>query len=104
MLLVRVMIGKVEKKDRLENVMRSVPVVQGDVAWNCVVWIREALKRLQEDGKAMGTAMLEWQTVRNATMEYAQRKRSQHRFDGQGNFDMQKAATFDLLAGVEIVP
>ena len=103
MLLVRIMIGKVEEKDRLEQVMRSVPVVQGDAAWNCVIWVKEALQKLRDDGKVMGTSQLEWNVVKNAAMSYVQRKKDQHRFDGQGNFDAGRAATYDLLAGTETI-
>jgi len=103
MLLVRVLIGKVEQRDRLESLMGSVPVVQDNAAWNCVSWVKEALRKLQADGRAIGTSQLDWKAVRDAAINYVERKKEQHRFDGNGNFNLKKAATFDLLAGVEVV-
>ena len=104
MQLVRILIGKVEKKDRLESVMSSVPIVQDDEEWNCVIWVKEAMARLKADGKAMGTSQLEWQTVRDAAMSYVQQKKDQHRFDGRGNFNTSSPATYDLLDGKETIP
>ena len=105
MLLVRIMVGKVERKDRLEEIMRSVPIVQGDPEWNCVLWVKEALARLKVDGKAMGTSQIDWQRVRDAAMEYVQRKRDEHRFESSsaGTFDMRKPPTFDLVEGKEVI-
>ena len=106
MLLVRVLIGKVKDMKRLEAALRDVPVVQGDAAWNCVIWARKALEKLKADGKALGTSQLDWQVVRDAAMKYVQEKKEQHRFDGQapdGTFDTKKAPTFDLLLGREVM-
>ncbi|RDL32420.1 uncharacterized protein BP5553_08876 [Venustampulla echinocandica] len=96
MLLVRVMVGKVEKIDRLVNTLRSIPLRQSEQGWNCVTWVREALGALQADRKTLGTARMEWNKVRDAAMTYCQKKRDEHRFDGKGNYDMGKAATYDL--------
>ncbi|OQE85797.1 hypothetical protein PENNAL_c0023G00891 [Penicillium nalgiovense] len=85
MLLVRIMVGK------------------GRPGWNCVAWVKEALETLQADNKALGTSMLEWSIVRNVAIAYCQRKKDQHRFDGQGNFDMRKAPTYDLLQQKETI-
>jgi hypothetical protein len=104
MLLVRVMVAKVEKKDRLISVLRNTPIKQGQQGWNCVSWVKEALERLKADGKALGRGITEWKLVRGAAMGYCQRKKDQHRFDGTGNFDMSKAPTYDLIEGKEIIP
>jgi len=104
MLLVRIMIGKVKKMDRLESALRKVPIRQGQMGWNCVGWVKEALEVLNADGKALGTSVTEWQAVRDGAMQYAQRKKAEHRFDGRGNFNMRYAATYDLLDGKETVP
>lgn len=104
MLLVRVMIGKVVKMDRLEKAVRGTPVVQSDRNWNCVIWVKDALEALQVGERAMGTCELGWTTVRDAAMRYCQEKRNQHRFDGSGNFDLSKAPTYNLLEGRETIP
>lgn len=103
MLLVRIVVGKVADKKRVETATRSVPVIQGGHEWNCLIWVKEALKKIDADGKAVGTSKLDWQTVRDGAMGYVQEKKTRHRFDGQGSFDMKKAATFDLLEGRELI-
>lgn len=103
MLLVRVIIGKVENSERLVSVLRTTPIRQGDPSWNCVGWVKEALDGLKVDGKALGPCVIEWDQVRDGAMTYCQRKKDQHRFDGKGNFDMRKAATYDLIEGKEII-
>jgi hypothetical protein len=104
MLLVRVMIAKVEKKDRFVSIVRSTPIRQGVVGWNCVGWVQEALQNLEADGKALGTSVTDWTKVRDAAMEYCQRKKDEHRFDGQGHYDMTKAPTYDLVERKERIP
>jgi hypothetical protein len=103
MLLVRIMIGKVEDKVRLVSVLRNTPIRQGQPGWNCVIWVKEVLEGLKADGKAMGTSVLEWESVRDEAMKYCQRKQDQHRFDGQGSYDLNKAPTYDLVEGKEMV-
>jgi hypothetical protein len=100
MILVRVVVGKIENMDRLISVMESVPVRGNQPGWNCVEWLREALALLGKDKRALGTSVTEWQTVRDAAMEYVATKAAQHRFDGKakpGQFDPSKVATYDLL-------
>ena len=104
MLLVRVMIAKVENKDRLNNIMRNTPVRQGVTGWNCVSWVQEALQSLEADKKVLGTGVTEWTKVRDAAMDYCQRKKDAHRFDGQGSYNMKKAATYDLVERKETIP
>jgi hypothetical protein len=104
MLLVRVMIGKVVDMERLERALRSVPIVQNNPEWNCVIWVRNALEALHVDGKALGTCEIHWTTVRDTAMKYCQDKKDQHRFDGKGDFNMRKAPTYDLLERREVIP
>jgi hypothetical protein len=103
MLLVRIMIGKVEKMDRLASAVRRVPIRQGETGWNCVSWVKEALEALTADGKALGTSVTEWPVVRDGAMWYIHKKKAEHRFDGKGNFNMRLAATYDLLGGKETI-
>lgn len=103
MLLVRVLVGKVVDGDRLVGILRNTPLRQGQPGWNCVAWVKEALETLKDDGKALGTKVLQWEIVRNEAMSYCQRKKDQHRFDGQGNFDIKKAPTYDLIQRKEVI-
>ncbi|MCJ1405706.1 hypothetical protein MMC11_008936 [Xylographa trunciseda] len=104
MLLIRVMIGKVENHERLVRVLRKTPLRHGQPGWNCVGWVKETLEELSADGKALGTSVVGWDRVRDGAMGYCQRKKDQHRFDGKGNFDMRKAATYDLVEEKETIP
>ncbi|KAK4691534.1 hypothetical protein P7C71_g5487, partial [Lecanoromycetidae sp. Uapishka_2] len=104
MLLIRIVVGKVLDKHRAEEAMRRVPIVQGDADWNCIAWVQKALEALQKDGKAVGTSQLDWRTVKDAAMRYAQDKKDQHRFEVGSGFDTSKPANFDLLTGREVVP
>lgn len=93
------------RKGRKEQqVEGDVPIRDSVASWNCVYWVVEALKRLQEDGKAIGTSELDWTKLRNTAMAYIERKKQEHRFDGRGSFDMSKPATYDLLEGAETIP
>lgn len=105
MLLARVVVGKVTDKEHLRYILRSVPVIQENDAWTCVTWVEHALEALRADGRALGTSILDWDTVGDAAIGYVQQKKDQGRYDGSrpGVFDMGKAATFDLLLGREIV-
>lgn len=103
MLLVRIVIGKVADGNRLVEILHKTPIRQDQPGWNCVAWVKDALERLQMDKKALGTSVIEWNKVRNKAMEYCQQKKDQHRFDGQGNFDMKKAPTYDLIEQKEII-
>lgn len=103
-LLIGLLVAKITDRDRLLQVLRNVPVVQNDPTWNCVVWVREALSALQKNGRAVDTSELDWQTVRDTTMAYCQKKKDAHRFDGKVKFDMTKPATCDLLEKKETIP
>ena len=103
MLLVRIMIGKVRDKARAIGLLRNTPIKQGQPGWNCVVWVKETLEALKADGKAMGTSILDWKSVRDGAMDYCQRKKDEHRFDGRGSSDSSKAPTYDLIEGKETI-
>jgi len=103
MLLVRIMVGKVENTARLSSIIHDIPIRQGLPDWNCVTWVQEGLQKLQIDKEAMGTSILEWDKVRDGAMEYCQRKKNEHRFDGQGSYDPRKAPTYDLVVGKETI-
>jgi hypothetical protein len=62
-LLARILIGKVEDLDRLDTILESVPVVQGDPNWRCKSWIVSAVEAIAKDGKAVGTSILDWAKI-----------------------------------------
>ncbi|KAG2415380.1 hypothetical protein HFD88_006571 [Aspergillus terreus] len=103
MILVRIMVGKVIDRNRLVESLRIRPIRQGEPGWNCVSWVKEALEALETDKNALGSSVLEWDKIRNTAMEYCQRKKGQHRFDGQGQFDKDKVPTYDLMERKEII-
>jgi hypothetical protein len=102
-LLVRVLIGKVADLERLENVFRSVPVVQNDPNWRCRTWTRHAVEALAADGKAMGTSVLDWQKIEDTAKWYAGEKADAGRFRDADLIRMPKP-TWDMLKNKETVP
>lgn len=78
MLLFRVIVGKVEQRERLKEILRSFPIRQGQPGWNCVGWIKEALEKIRADGRVVVTSVLDWETVDKEAMAYCQRKKDQH--------------------------
>lgn len=103
MLLVRVMIGKVAERNRLVKILRNTPIRRGQPGWNCVSWVQEALETMKADGNVLGTNSAEWEKVRDEAMSYCQRKKDQHRFNGQGNYDGKKVPTYDLIEMKEVI-
>lgn len=104
MLLVRIMIAKIAKRERLVDILRGVPVRQDEPGWNCVGWVKEALENLCANGEVLGTSRVVWQNIRDAAMWYVEKKKREHRFDGQGNFNRKMVATYDTIEQKEIVP
>ncbi|RYP06845.1 hypothetical protein DL764_002893 [Monosporascus ibericus] len=105
MLLVRVAVGKVKDMRRLRAIFDHTPVRPGVPGWNCVGWIREALETALRDGKALGTAVNNWDSARDAAMWYVEKKKAEHRFDGRGGrYDPRRAATWDMLERKELFP
>ncbi|EKM75443.1 hypothetical protein AGABI1DRAFT_46482 [Agaricus bisporus var. burnettii JB137-S8] len=109
MLLVRIIVAKVEKIDRVCQILRAVPVRQRENAgWNCIAWVKEALEMLDADEGALGTRTLEWNKIWDTAMTYCGGKISSHRFDGKvelvGIGDPRRPPTFDLLENKEVVP
>lgn len=103
-LLARVTIGKVTDKSRLERVLKNVPLVQGDPAWTCRVWVRDAIAALVADGKCLGTSVTDWTTVEQACNNYVGEKRAARRYDGSGSWKAGTVPTYDLLERKETIP
>lgn len=101
-LLVRIMIAKVECSSRLLGVLREIPIRADEEGWNCVGWVKEALSSIVENGKSVGTNVLDWDRVRESAMEYCRAKVDGHRFDVSGGFDMSVIPTYDLMQEKEI--
>jgi hypothetical protein len=102
MLLVRVMVGKVENTAWLVEILRRVPIRQGEPGWNCVAWVKEALGFLAADEKTIGTSELDWKKIRDTSMSYVRKKKEQHRFDGTRNFNITGPPTFDMIENIEL--
>lgn len=106
MLLVRILVGKVLDMHRLVLVLENTPI-RGDESgyerWNCVEWVKEALEAIQSDGKALGTSVVKWSSVRNTAMWYVAKKKSEHRLDGQGDGSDPRAPTWSLLDQNELI-
>jgi hypothetical protein len=83
MLLVRVMIGKVERMDRFYEVIGTVSINLGENGWNCVSWVKEAVERLNYNDHTLGSNVTVWEKVRDGAMWYVQKKKAGHRFKGR---------------------
>ena len=103
MILVRVLIAKIENTDKLAQLLRQVPVKQGQQDWNCVSWVKEALSQLEVSTDILGTSVVQWEAVRNTAMSYCQKKRDQRRFDSAAKYDNTRVPTFDLIQGKETI-
>lgn len=101
-LLVRILVGKVKNHDQLETVFESTPLRAHIDGWNCVEWLKEALESAGREGKALGTAITSWQSVRDTAMWYIDFKHKAGRF-GE-HYNTEEAPTWDMLGGSEIIP
>lgn len=107
MLLVRILVGKIQYQDRLEQALKHVPLRIDDPNWNCVLWTGDAYKSIAQDGQASVSGMPDWESVRHTAMWYVGQKKRAHRFDGRKAsfvFDPEKPATWDMLGDKEIIP
>ena len=103
-LLVRIMVGKIVDEKRLLDVLSKVPIVHEDWSWNCVIWVKHALEALQADGRAVGTAVLDWNVVRDKALAYHREKLAQGRLKEVGMLNRAPSPTYDLLRGEETIP
>ncbi len=103
MILIRVVIGKVIKRERLTSLLRNVPLRGHTRGWNCVLWVKEALQMIELDGRVLGTRVTDWERVSLASMWYCERKKAEHRFDGKAVFDQLRVPTWNLLLNREMV-
>ncbi|KPM45248.1 hypothetical protein AK830_g1293 [Neonectria ditissima] len=102
-LLVRIVIAKVTDEKRLAEILQSVPIVQNDPNWRCRTWVANALTAVKEDGKAVGTSMLNWEEIESVARWYAGEKTKTGRFKDIALASLPKP-TWDLLENRELVP
>ncbi|KIM95991.1 hypothetical protein OIDMADRAFT_44786 [Oidiodendron maius Zn] len=101
MLLIRLIVAKVPQPSELIHILRQVPVKQGLPGWNCVAWVKEALEKIEAHGKVLGTHRAEWLDVMDTALWYVEKKKPEHRFDGQGDYDINNVPTYDLMESKE---
>jgi hypothetical protein len=103
MILVRIVLAKVLNTDKLAQLLRQIPIRQGEEGWNCVSWVEEALLHVENSKGIVGTSVVDWKIVRDTAMSYCQRKRDEHRFDGSVEFRRDRVPTFDLTQKKETI-
>ncbi|KAL2176947.1 uncharacterized protein P884DRAFT_292594 [Thermothelomyces heterothallicus CBS 202.75] len=102
-LLARVLIAKIENEGRLAEILRKVPAVQGDPNWRCRTWLANALAAVEADGKAVGTAELDWTKIERVARDHVPKKRSRGRYMAEEDLKQPKP-TWDMIEGKEIIP
>lgn len=106
MILVRILAAKIQKMDRVESILRGVPVRPNLPGWTCRSWVTEAYEKLRNDGKALGTCP-DWETLSQIALWYVRKKTEEHRFDGlapRGQFSDREVATYSVADGRETIP
>ncbi|KAJ5128015.1 hypothetical protein N7448_008794 [Penicillium atrosanguineum] len=110
MVLIRVMIGKIIDKERLLSVLRNTPVPAYEPRpahdiYNCFTWVEETLGSIQRDGKAMGSSVLDWDSVRETALWYVKyhvaKMKLDRRTERDGGYNINTVASWDLIAGKE---
>ncbi|KAJ5948186.1 hypothetical protein N7466_001201 [Penicillium verhagenii] len=101
-LLARIVIAKVEDEERLLNLFRHLPVVQGNPEWRCRTWIASALAEIAKDGECVGTAELDWEKIEAIAREYVGEKTAGGRYESAADI-MQPKPTWDMLENKESV-
>ncbi|KAF7556440.1 hypothetical protein G7Z17_g1422 [Cylindrodendrum hubeiense] len=101
-LMVRVLIAKVEDEAGLADIFRSIPIVQNDPNWRCRTWVANALARIEEDGRAVGTSVLDWRRIEAVARQYAGEKTRSGRYLTAEGIDRPKP-TWDMLQDRETV-
>lgn len=79
-LLARIAIAKIEDVERLDAILKNVPVVQNDSNWRCRTWIASALAEIEKDGKVVGTAVLDWNKIEKTARRYVAQKTAAGRY------------------------
>ena len=101
-LLARIVVAKVVDEARLIEILRSTPVVQNDSKWRCRSWVADLLNRLEADGKAVGTAQLDWSEIEPLAREYVTKKKTEGRYTRAKGMLLLKP-TWNMFGGRETV-
>ena len=114
--LIRITVCKVIDDERLQTLLRDLPVREEDPTFTCLTWVREAFCKLHEDGKAVKSYLRaeDWNSVETCARTYCKRKRDLGRFhdgnvavDNNGAppmWDVKKISTFNYWENREITP
>ncbi|KAK5215747.1 hypothetical protein LTR47_009946 [Exophiala xenobiotica] len=90
-------------KTGLAEIFRNTPVVQNDPNWRCRRWVADAMSRVANDSKAVGTAQLNWSKVEAVAREYVAKKVAAGRYSKAEDMALPKP-TWDMLEEKETVP
>ena len=101
-LLARILIGKIENLERLNTILENVPVTRDDPQWRCRNWIASSLTAIKKDGKAVGTAQLDWNQIEETARRYVAEKTAMGRYQKAENI-LGPRPTWDMLDGKETV-
>ncbi|KAF2273473.1 uncharacterized protein EI97DRAFT_159017 [Westerdykella ornata] len=101
-LLGRVLIAKIEDEQRLVDLLRNQPVVNGDPNWRCRSWVASALEAVARDGRCVGRAELDWGRIEPFVRGYIGRKREEGRYERPEDLARPRP-TYDLLEGKETI-
>lgn len=115
--LIRVAVAKVTDEERLQSLLRELPVREDDSAFNCLTWVREAFTRLLDDGKSVKSYLdsNDWNAVETCARKYCKRKRDAGRFQertggapnnngGARQWNVEKISTFNFWENRETTP
>lgn len=102
-LLARIVIAKVENEQRLLELLRNVPVVNGDPNWRCRTWVAQALTEIAKDEKCVGSSQLNWETIEAFSRQYVGQKTASGRYTKLEDV-LKPKPTYDLINGKESVP
>lgn len=101
-LLARILIAKIEDEKRLVQIIRDTPLVQNDPEWRCRTWVADVLRRIAEDGKAVGTAELDWHAVEAKGRSYVAAKMAAGRYATEARLRVPKP-TWDMIQKKELL-
>ncbi|KAF2803005.1 uncharacterized protein BDZ99DRAFT_548366, partial [Mytilinidion resinicola] len=101
-LLARIVIAKVKNEQRLIQLLRNVPVVNGDMNRRCRAWVAQALAEIAKDGNCVGSSQLDWRTVEAFARQYVAQKTTAGRY-AKAEDMLKPKPTYDLIEGKETV-
>ncbi|KAI0892497.1 hypothetical protein F4806DRAFT_232633 [Annulohypoxylon nitens] len=101
-LLVRILIAKITDENQLIEVFRNTPIFQKDPTFNCRIWVIDALSRLSNNRKVVGTSQLDWKMIEDRARSYVAVKTVMGRF-GEGQDMTKPKPTWNLLEDKEVV-